>query len=284
MIKNPESKTEELLLVDLPKVFNGSSTDRWEAVREMRIKADELAASGDIDDRAMREIAIYNAGRNDLDFFGADQVFDAIKKPAGGSLGAMRAPSQRVWVGTGSCITTTNNGEIVHYVNRPGEVERRYGPALPYILDKLAWLAIARDIKGHHQVHSGDGYRYVANRLNRIGRKGARPHIGSIAVYTPENLIHDGSHQKVLLSSASGTLPTAFHDYMYEHFYPSLKDRTNADREAGLFDNYEGNKRAGIYDIAFAEMVGLALLRDQINDRCLSIFDIPRCFDDVDIN
>ncbi|MDQ5913918.1 MAG: hypothetical protein QG623_537 [Patescibacteria group bacterium] len=282
MSETATSRTEKLILGDLPRVFEGTSTERWEAVAELRAKAEEIAGDN-VDENFIRELAIYNSGRYGLDCFEADKVFGVVRKPAGGSLAAMHSPSHRVWLGTGACLATTTDGEVVHYINRPGEVEERYGSALPYILDKLAWLAIARDIKGHRQVHSGEGYRYVANRLNRIGRRGTHPHIGSIAA-NPEGLFGVREDMPVLLASASGTLPSDFHDFMYEAHMPSLRERANIDREAGLFDGYERNKRAGIYDIAFAEMICEALYGRQVNDQMLSLFDVPGHFADVDIN
>ncbi len=289
MSERATNRTEALILEDLPRVFAGGSDERWMAVKELRGKADDLAANDFIDDEAIRRIGQHNAESLDLDHEAADGVFEAVQKPAGGSLMAMHAPSRRIWVGTGTSIASTRSGEVVHYVNRPGEVEDRYGPGLPYIVDKLAWLAIGRDLKDYPQVYNGDGYKYVANRLNRIGRKGIRPHVGSISVrregvyvgYRPES---NTAKADEILVSASGTLPAEFHDRMYEIHMPSLIERAEADEVAGLFDGWEKNKRAGLYDIAFGEMIGQALFRGQINDRMLQLFDVPNRFADVDIN
>jgi hypothetical protein len=286
-----KNKTEQLITVDLPRVFEGSSDERWQAAMELRAKADELVRGGEgaVDENFIRELAAYNAGTEGLDFFAADNIFDAAQKPAGGSLMAMHAPSRRIWTGTGACLTTTEDGRIVHYTNRPGEVEDRYGPALPYVLDKLAWLAIATDVADHDNIYRGEGYQYVTNRLRRWRGISGVPHIGSIAVGRDDvyaNYKYGGSDSSapVLLASASGTLPTEYHGYMYEAHMPSLKERADQDRLAGLFDGYEKNKRAGLYDIAFGEMVAQALYGAQINDVCLSLFNVPECFDGVDIN
>jgi 3D (Asp-Asp-Asp) domain-containing protein len=138
-------------------------------------------------------------------------------------------------------------------------------------------------------IYRGEGYQYVTNRLRRWRGISGVPHIGSIAVGRDDvyaNYKYGGSDSSapVLLASASGTLPTEYHGYMYEAHMPSLKERADQDRLAGLFDGYEKNKRAGLYDIAFGEMVAQALYGAQINDVCLSLFNVPECFDGVDIN
>jgi hypothetical protein len=280
-------RTERLILEDLPRALSGSSEERWSAVREMRARADELAKLGSIDEHAIREVAAYNAGKFGLDAQAADRVFDVVQKPGNGSMSAMHAPSGPMWLGTGGCVSAVGP-EIVHYINCPGIVEAKYGHGLPYMLDKLAWLAIARDLKNHEQVAYGDGYSYVANRLNRIGRKGMKPHIGSFAVRRDDARTHDGAILKnmpeVILSSASGTLPTEYHDRQYNLIVPGAIERADADREAGLFDDWEPNKRAGLFDIVFAEMTARALFGETQNHQMASLFDIGSKFEGVDIN
>jgi hypothetical protein len=280
------TSTQTLILDVLPAVFEGGSDHRWQAIKELRASADELARAGLVDTEAIREISQENSQTLGLDHTAADRVYEVRQKPAGGSLAAMHSPSLGVWGGTGGAMATTVDGMVVHYVYRAGEAEERYGHGLPYIVDKLAWLATARGIKGHQQIFNGDGYTYTANRLNRIGRKGTRPHIGSIAVHKEQiwEPYRVETPEDELLISASGTLPSEFHDVMYDLHMPELIERARADEQAGLFDGWDRNKRAGIYDIAFGEMVGRALFGDRLDDQMMSLFDIPGRFRDVDIN
>lgn len=268
-------RTQSLILDTLPQVFRGSSDDMWQAAEEMRHISDELARSRLIDDEAIGEIASANSTRLGLDALLADTVFDIRQTPGDRSLASMHATPKLIWLGSGMCITTNSEGEVVHYINRPGEVEERYGPGLPYALDKLAWLAVARS-RGHEQIYNGDGYSYVTNRLRRWRGINGKPHIGSITI--------EGDDGQTLLASASGTLPTNFHHKEYDRLMPKLIERAADDEARGLFDGWPENCRAGIYDIAFAEMVGEMLLAQNPNGVILKPFDIPRHFSDVDIN
>ncbi len=272
--------TQELLTTSYASLFTGRSTERWAAQNEMRIKARELSDNGLVDHQAIRELAMYNAGRNHLNAMAADRVFDIAQKPSGGSLRAMHSPSRRVWQGSGSCLSSVGP-DIVHYISRPGTVEDIYGDAFPYVVDKLGWMAIAHDLKGYHTMSNRGGYQYVTNRLNALGRSG-KPHIGATA--TPKAIVYGANPEApdTIISSASGTLVTDWVDATYDRI-PEFADRAVVDEAAGLFDGHVENRRAGLYDVMFAEMVGSLLLGGHEQDQMLKVFD-PQYQVGVDIN
>ncbi len=283
MSERSTNATQRLLLEGLPRLFKGTSSDRWAAQDELRAKARELADRGMVDDQAIREIALYNAGKHLLDIHAADAIFDVAQKPAGGSLAAMHAQSRRVWQGTGSSIAIAGP-DVVHYIHRPGIVEEWYGPAFPYVIDKLGWLAIARDIAGHHNLTNQGGYQYVTNRLHRLGRPGL-PHIGP-AIIERDHVSSwkpvEPRHPESIIASASGTLVEPWVDVTYERI-PEYAERAIRDETAGLFDGHIENRRAGLYDTEFSEMIGKALYGGAVQDQMLGVFRAD-CYEGVDIN
>lgn len=283
MSERSTNATQQLILEDLPKIFEGTSTERWDAQAELLAKAKELTKAHLVDDESIREISIVNAEKHHLDHDYADRVFDVVQKPAGGSLGAMHAPSQRVWQGTGSSIAVAGS-KVVHYVNKPGLAAELYGPAFPYLIDKLGCLAIAHDIKGYYSLNNQGSYQYVTNRLHRQGRSGLS-HIG------PALTSRDGVSSwdpispdapDIILASASGTLVQPWVDATFDRI-PEFAARAVVDEAAGLFDGHIENRRAGLYDKMFSEMIGTALYGGQLNHIGLTTY-IPEFFDGVDIN
>lgn len=280
MSERSTTLTQELLTTNYANLFTGSSTDRWAAQDELRLKANELSGNGLVDEQAIRELAMYNAGIHKLNVKAADSIFTIAQKPSGGSLSAMHGPSRRVWQGTGGCITSAGP-DIVHYINNPGWAEQVYGPSFPYLIDKLGWMAIASDLKGHYSMSNNGGYQYVKSRLNALGRTGA-PHIGSTTI--PKSIVY-GAYETApesLIGSASGTLVTDWVDNTYQRI-PVFADRALVDEAAGLFDGHIENRRAGLYDVMFAEFVGSLLLGGWEQDQMLKVFD-PQYFVGVDIN
>ena len=275
--------TQELFTVHLKRLLDaGHPHDVEFAQEELVARAKELVQDEHVDIGAIREMAVYNAGKLSLDFFGADGTFDVMQKPADGSLDSTHAPSRKVWRGTGSSIATvgldhTNELDVVYYVDKPGEVELMYGSAFPYIVEKLGWMVMADAV-----LDNRGGYQYIKDYLTVSGRPTA-PHIGSTLVAKSEIRSKTKRSQPTrLYISTSGTLPEIWVDKSYQNI-PEYAQRAETDEAAGLFDNHIENRRAGLYDVAFGEMVGRLLYGENLNDRMLEIYD-SKYYDGVDIN
>jgi len=274
--------TENLITEEYRKVFEGNSTDRWMQKQRVIALAKELADKELVDEHALREVAMYNAGKHNLDVEAADRVLDVRQKAAGGSLAAMHAPSRPVWQGTGTSISAVGP-EIVHYINKPGIIESSEfgGPGLSFILDQLCISGIALSIKGYKSINNTGGYDYVTNRQHSLGISGL-PHIGGAVVDRESVFYPRPGTPDFVISSSSGTLVADWVDETYQRI-PGYAERAITDEAAGLFAGHPEYKRLGLYDKMHAEMTATALLGGRLDDQMLRVFD-PGFYVGVDIN
>ncbi len=274
--------TQELLTKDFSEIFDVTSDEAWVKWKEIREKSINLSSLGLIDDGAIREISLYNAGKHNLDVQAADNVLDIRQKPSGGSLVEMHAPSRSVWQGTGTFIAAAGP-DVVHYVNKPGLVESNEfgGPGFPYIMSELCVMSIAHNLKGYRLLDNRGGYQYVTNRKHRLGEKGL-PHIGAIAVTREDAFRPRSGTPDALVVSASGTMVNDWVDETYQRI-DKYAERAIEDEANGLFDGHPEYRRLGLYDVAAAEMAALTLYGDMLEDCMLQVFN-PDIFEGVDIN
>jgi len=254
----------------------GSFQAAWEVQDDLRLRMNDLSEKGMIDHNAITEIAEVNAEKYGLDTQRAGAIFKTQQKASpDGKLRPM-------WEGTGNSLASVGT-EIVHYLNNPGRVEELYGPALPYVVDKLTWLALANAEKGFTLLDNKGGYQYVTERLNRNGRK-SNPHIGSaitqLSDIRPTN--DELKLPKSIIASASGTLMNAWADGVYQAV-PQYAERAVQDEAAGLYDGHIENRRAGLYDVVFATMQAKALYGLDQNGKQLEVPN-PDKYKGVDIN
>ncbi len=251
--------TQDLLTRDLKQVFAGNESARWEAYEDLMRKTNGLVKGDLVDDEAARELAISNAEDYGLNHEAADTVMDVRLRSSGGSLSEMRMQPSVAFRGTGTAITTAGP-DVVHYINRPGPVEEWYGPGLPYVVEKLAWMAIASS-RGHRQLDNRGGYQYVTDQLRSRGLVAASKvlHIG------PWNNPELG-----IISSPSGILVKSWVEAEFDKV-PQFGQRAILDEAAGRFDGRIENKRAGLNDAIWGELAIKALRNEGIDETRLQI-------------
>lgn len=261
MSERATSQTTELFTTHLRPIFEGDMADRWAATHELKARASELASSGLVDETAIGELAAHNAQVHGLDGDRANQVLDLeMALPNTGWLTA-KPPAERVWQGTGSTMATAQ-GDVVHYVNRPGVVQEWYGPALPYLVAKLGLIAQAAAM-GHPGLDNHGGYQYVMDCLQEQDRlAGERVYMGSAS-----NL-GTGSADTLVLASATGVLPT---DRLHQAVQVRPAYAELSANDSHLLDGHPENRRAGLYDIMAAQQIIAALEGEDLTGKCLVI-------------
>lgn len=265
--------TQELLQERLPRLAAvEDEAQAGEAYGDYHQAIERLVDRDIFDEAAVRELAIANAENLSLDIDAADRVFETKRSTLNYIPRGQAVPTYRLWEGSGSSVTLAGLA-TVHYINRPGVVEEKYGPGYPYILRKLGWTVLSQTL-GWGSPDVNPGYSKVRELLvtNGFMKPEASLHIGAISKKVNDQQFY---------ASASGILPSFQHDGIYQGI-KRYSERAQADKEAGLYD-WAPDRRAGLYDTVFAGQTIDALNGIDHEDTKLKIVGLGR-YSGVDIN